>query len=101
MDAEQFKWISGYEGRYSISNQGQVYSHLTGLFRVPTLTTRYRGDDYKVNLTKASRTRSFRIKRLVAEHFIPNPKNLLNVINIDKDATNCSVSNPNNSSAAL
>ena len=93
MDAEQFKWIKNFEGRYSISSEGRVYSHLTGQFRVPTLTKRYRGDDYKVNLTKASRTRSFRIKRLVAEHFIPNPQNLPNVINIDKDATNCSISN--------
>ena len=90
---EQFKWIENYEGRYSISSEGRVFSHLTGQFRVPTLTIRYRGDDYKVNLCKASRTKTFRIKKLVARHFIPNPKSLPNVINIDKDATNCSVSN--------
>ena len=93
MNTEQFEWISGYEGRYSISTEGRVFSHLTGDFRICTLYTRKKGGNYKVNLTKANRTKTHRIKRLVSDAFIPNPDNKKEVININGDPTDCRVAN--------
>ena len=93
MNTEQFEWISGYEGRYSISTEGRVFSHLTGDFRICTLYTRKKGGNYKVNLTKANRTKTHRIKRLVADTFIPNPDNKREIININGDPTDCRVAN--------
>ena len=90
---EQFKHIEGYEGRYIISSEGRVFSLLSGKFMITPLNKRYKGDNLRVNLSKARRVRTFRIKKLVAQAFIPNPDNLPNIINIDKNAANCSVSN--------
>ena len=90
---EQFKHIENYEGRYIISSEGRVFSLLSGKFMITPLNKRHKGDNLRVNLSKARRVRTFRIKKLVAQAFLPNPKNLPNVINIDKDPTNCSVSN--------
>jgi hypothetical protein len=63
-----FKPIPGFEGRYSISSQGRVYSHLRGKLLRPSLTL----DGYpQVKLSDASRVqRTYRVHRLVAETFI-------------------------------
>ena len=95
MKQETFKFINNLEGRYSVSSEGRVFSHLTGQFRVPVLTKRLTsgGDQVKLNLCKANRTKTYRLKRLVAEAFIPNPSNKPCVIHINGDITDCRASN--------
>ena len=95
MRQETFKFIEDLEGRYSISSEGRVFSHLRGHFRVPVLTKRITdgGDQVKLNLCKANRTKTYRLKRLVAEAFVPNPSNKPCVIHINGDITDCRASN--------
>ena len=94
-DTEQFTWIKNFEGRYSISNHGRVFSHLTGAFRVPVFTNRITsgGRQVKLNLCKANRTKTFRLKRLVAEAFIPNLDNKPCIIHINGNPQDCRASN--------
>ena len=95
MKQESFRFIQGQEGRYSVSSEGRVFSHLRGIFRVPVLTKRITsgGDQVKLNLCKANRTKTYRLKRLVAEAFVPNPENKPCVIHINGDHTDCRASN--------
>lgn len=65
--------IKGYEGLYSINEDGGVWSYRTQKF----LTPRPDKDGYlRVGLTKDRHQRTFFIHRLLAETFIPNPNNL-------------------------
>jgi hypothetical protein len=73
--------IEGYEGLYSVSRQGNVWSHprkvrflggfrqLAGMWLKP-----YVGGDYAtVSLCKNGTTKNFYIQRLVEIAYIPNP----------------------------
>lgn len=67
------KDINGYEGLYSINEDGGIWSYRKQKF----LTPRPDKDGYlRVGLTKDKKQRTFFIHRLLAEAFIPNPDNL-------------------------
>jgi hypothetical protein len=88
--------IPGYEGLYSISAKGVVYSHgnKSNHKGIIELKPSYDKDGYKrVTLQSDKSRRYFRVCRLVAEAFIPNPQNKPFVNHIDKDKTNDSVNN--------
>lgn len=100
---EIWKDIKGFEGLYQISNYGRVkrvehtviYSngrvriyHETLLKAKPNIF-----GYYYLNLTKDKVSHSYRVHRLVAENFIPNPENLKVVNHIDEDKTNNRVDN--------
>lgn len=69
---EIFKEIKNYEGLYSVSNLGNVYS-----YRKNRLLNKKNCKGYlKVQLSKNGITKNFLIHRLVAEAFIENPKSL-------------------------
>lgn len=91
-DFGEWKPINGYNGRYLISDYGEVKSRSNGTETI--LKQEYNSSGYKrVTLYKnGKRTRHF-IHRLVAEHFIPNPENLPLVNHIDEDKENNIVSN--------
>ena len=72
--------IKGYEGLYAITSCGKVYSYKSKRFLNPYLNT---NGYYYVSLMKDNIKRQFRIHRLVAEAFIPNPNNLETVDHID------------------
>lgn len=60
--------IKGYEGLYSITKNGKVYSYISKKF----LTQGVNNDGYAtINLCKDKIHYSAKIHRLVAEHFIP------------------------------
>lgn len=94
---EIWKDIKGYEELYQISNLGNVKSlsrqHWNGVgwwtskdrILVPR-TSKNKNHYYSVQLVKDGVKRSTNIHRIVAEHFIPNPKNkpMVNHINEDK-----------------
>ena len=99
---EEWRDIEGYEGKYMVSNMGNVKS----LKR----TVWYNGGYYKksekilkgcdngkgylrVELCKDGKGKWYRINRLVAQAFLENPQNLPEVNHIDQDKTNNKVEN--------
>lgn len=91
MSKEVFKWVKGYEGRYKISNRGRVYSVKTDIYLSENRLTKC-GYIY-VALSKDNKTREFRMHRLVATQFIPNPEDKETVNHIDGDKLNNKVGN--------
>ncbi len=100
---EQWKEIIGYEGRYEVSDCGNVRSLICYstkrkayiLRKHPRLlrpnTTH---DGYKrVTLSKEGKMKSFTVHRLVAMAFLPNTDNAPAVNHKDEDITNNHVSN--------
>lgn len=91
---EILKDVVGYEGLYVVSNQGNIYSlnyKRTG--KVVKLKPGIDKDGYlQVSLFKNGEVKR-RIHRLVAEAFIPNPKNLPEINHKDKNRQNNYVNN--------
>lgn len=89
---EIIKDIKGFEGRYTISNLGIVRSKLTGIIMKPNIT---KFGYARINLRKAKSReyKSYFIHRLVATHFLANPKQLPEVNHVDCNRTNNVVTN--------
>lgn len=95
---EIWKDIKGYEGLYQVSNFGRVlsinrtrkgrYNSIVPVKRkFKNFKTTWDGY-YDVTLCKDSKLKSFRVHRLVAEAFIPNPNNYPQVNHKDENKTN-------------
>lgn len=84
------KLIEGYDGKYGITEDGQVFSFNKNRFLKQQTTEK----GYKtIMLSKSSKYKSHRVHRLVAQAYLPNPDNLPEVNHKDEDKTNNSVSN--------
>lgn len=87
---EQWKSIEEYKEAYEISNFGRVKNIKTG----NVLKNRTDKDGYlDIALFKNGKRKRFKIHRLVAQAFIPNPENKPQVNHIDEDKTNNHVDN--------
>ena len=86
---EDKKDIKDYEGLYAITRDGNVWSYRSNKFLKPELVRGY----YYVSLYKEGKGKNFRIHRLVAEAFIPNPEGLPQVNHKDECKINNCVSN--------
>lgn len=103
MKKEYWKPVVGYEGLYEVSNWGRVKSleryrkGPNGSIRIckgRILKLRTDKDGYLlVALCKNNIKKTFRVHRLVAEAFIPNPDNLPCVNHKDENKQNNVVSN--------
>ena len=95
MREEEYKDVIGYEGLYQVSNKGNVkslnYRH-TGKERILKLRKNNRGY-LQVFLYKEGKAKVYKVHRLVATAFIPNPNNLEQVNHIDEVKTNNIVEN--------
>ena len=84
------KDIKNYEGLYGITSCGKVWSYRNECFLKPW-------DNQKgyliVKLFKDGKCKNYKIHRLVAEAYIPNPDNLPQVDHIDNDKTHNYVNN--------
>jgi len=80
----EWKTITGYPN-YQISTNGDVFS--TNINKIMSPKKHYKGYLY-VTLSNAGDTKAFKIHRLVAQAFLPNPNNLPQVNHIDGDKTN-------------
>lgn len=92
---EIWKDIEGYEGLYQVSNTGKVRSlnyGRTGKVKelVPTPT---RNGYLQVTLCENGEKKPFRVHRLVAQAFLPNPDNLPVINHLDEVKHNNHVSN--------
>ena len=82
--------IAGYEGLYAVTSCGKVWSYKYKKFLKPGVN-RY-GYLYVI-LCKDGQNKLYKIHRLVAEAYIPNPNNLPQVDHIDNDKTHNYVNN--------
>ena len=82
--------IKGYEGKYMISDDGQVWSNYKKGFLKPSERS---GGYLFVNLCKDGIQKHYNIHRLVAEAFIPNPNDLPIINHKDENKHNNCASN--------
>jgi hypothetical protein len=95
---ENWKDIQDYEDLYEVSSTGKIRRKERTLvykngkifhYKLKELTLLTGKDGYlKINLHKNSKLRTFRVNRLVAIHFIPNPSNLSQVNHEDGNKLN-------------
>lgn len=92
---EIWKEIEGYEGKYQVSNTGEVKSlNYRGGGKTKLLKQIPDKDGYKtIQLCKNGKIKSYKVHRLVAIAFIPNPDNLPIVNHKDEDPSNNNVNN--------
>lgn len=87
-----WKYIDNYGNDYKISNDGMIISLKRKNVKLMKLSTHHTG--YKVvSLNFNGVEKSYRVHRLVAETFIPNPNNFPVVNHIDGNKQNNAVSN--------
>lgn len=95
---EIWKDIKGYEGKYQISNLGNVRSlydenQICKTPRTKMLRLCERNGYCTIVLSMKGKRKSFQVHRLVAETFIPNTKNKPFINHIDENRKNNNVNN--------
>jgi len=87
---EKWKYIKGFNQDYAISNKGRVKSYHRNIIMLQQIVNGMK----RITLTMGKKNNTHQyIHRLVAEHFIENPKNYRLVKHIDNDILNNDVSN--------
>lgn len=92
---EFFVWVRGFEGKYKLSNLGRVIS-INGRWKGEKEmkgcidSAGYRVFSFRM---KGQPKKDWRLHRLLADHFIPNPKGLNCIDHIDGDKLNNDLSN--------
>jgi hypothetical protein len=89
MSLEIFKAIDGYED-YEVSTWGRVFNKRTGKYKTPY---HHHKGYLRVDLNNGKGYRHFKVHRLVAKAFIPNPEGKPHVNHIDGNPANNSVTN--------
>ena len=101
-DMEEWKDIKGYEGLYQVSNLGRIKSipravcngfntrHIKERIRVQVKS---KSGYMNVGLNKDGKFTRFRVHRLVAEAFLPNPHNYVEINHKDEDKANNHITN--------
>jgi hypothetical protein len=94
-EIEEWRPIAGYEGKYEVSNYGNVKSlNFRGTDKEQHLSLSTNFSSYlRTVLYKEGKKHNLFVHRLVAEAFIPNPENKTDVDHRDKDTTNNKVEN--------
>ena len=92
MTDEIWRTIKGYESQYQVSDQGRVKSLKFGKERILKPLRNTFGYLF-VFLCKNGEKKEYKVHRLVAKTFIPNPDNLPQVNHKDEDKDNNSVQN--------
>ena len=93
MGQEIWKDIEGYEGKYQVSNCGNVrslmYHNAKGIKRISLLKPATDACGYfRCALSKNNILTTYKVHRLVAQAFIPNPNNYPQINHIDGNKKN-------------
>lgn len=89
---EEWKDIDGYDGGYKISNLSRIKSFKQGKEKI-LKPSKDKYGYWVIGLTKNCKTKQFKVHRLVAKAFIPNPKNKPCINHKDGNVSNASISN--------
>lgn len=92
---EKWKEIKGYEGKYEVSDKGNIRSinyHRMGFTKLLTPRLAHTGY-YRIGLSKGCQKKTFNVHRLVAEAFLDNPNGYPSINHKDEDKTNNNVDN--------
>lgn len=95
MIKENWRDIEGYEGLYMVSDRGRVKSlnyRNTGKEKI-LKRIKNKWGYLTIRLHKDGKQKDYRVNRLVAKTFIPNPENYPDVNHRDEDKTNNAVDN--------
>ena len=84
------KYVDGYEGLYTVNDQGVVWNLKKNR---PTATFINQNGYLCVNLYKEGKKKNYRVNRLVALAFIPNPENKPEVDHKDQNKLNNNYTN--------
>lgn len=84
-----FEFVKFAHPKYIVSNEGNVFNIKTGKMVIKRIIRGY----YYVELHDNKIRKNCRLGRLVAKHFIKNPRNLPQVNHIDGDKLNDNVKN--------
>ena len=102
---EIWKDIKGYEGLYQVSNYGRIktlinfnskhsYSKKELKERKEKILKEHECNGYlRVTLSKKQKSKHYRVHRLVAQAFIPNPENKPQINHKDNNRKNNNVNN--------
>ena len=77
--------VKGYEGLYAVTSCGRVWSYKNKKFLEPSADKK---GYLKVNLFKNGKYKTYKVHRLVAVAYIPNPDNLPQINHKDENKTN-------------
>lgn len=92
---EIWREIKGYEGLYEVSNHGRIRSLIRKWVKKEVLLVPqpHKQGYLFFGLNRNGKQKRFQAHRLVAIHFIPNPKNLPEVNHVDLNKGNNHVDN--------
>lgn len=94
MQTEIWKPVAGYEELYEVSSLGRVKSLANNKSRKEKILKPYNDDGYlQVQLYRDGKRKFFKVHRLVAAAFIPNPLGLPEVNHKDENPSNNVVEN--------
>ena len=87
-------WIKGYEGLYTISENGIIFSYcIKDKIKKINPTLDKSSGYFRVRLRKDKKWKSYKLSRLLALSFIPNPENKPYVNHKDKNRANDKIEN--------
>jgi hypothetical protein len=89
MNSTEFEDLKDFEGLYKINRNGDIWSCHIDKIMIPTNEKGY----LRLRLTKNKIPKSYRIHRLLAIQYIPNPDNLPEIDHIDRNKLNNELSN--------
>jgi len=89
MNSTNFEDLKDFEGLYQIDRNGKIWSNYYGKIMSPTNEKEY----LRISLSKNRERKSYRIHRLLAIQYIPNPDNLPEIDHIDRNTLNNDLSN--------
>lgn len=92
---EEWRDILGYNGKYQVSNLGNVRSlNYNNTGKPRNLKQKLNKYNYlEVKLSKDNKTKDFMVERLVGQAFIPNFDDTMVITHIDNNKINNEVSN--------